>query len=386
MTNILNKPKYFFTLLNAKKRITIEQGGTSSGKTYTTLDVLFYIGIQEPNSVITVVGQDVPNLKKGAYRDAKNIWASSPDYQSMYEKPNETDRIFKCKNGSIIEFTSYQDEQDAKSGKRDYLFVNEANGISFDIYWQLAIRTKKRIFLDYNPNERFWAHDLITEPDAVFFRTWHVHNPFLTEEQHDRIEGIKDKELWEVYARGYTGKISGLIYTNWALCDEIPKDYKKRYIGIDFGFTNDPTAIIDVRLSNGELWVHEIAYSNGLLNTDIARILKEYGVGSTTIVADSAEPKSIAELRSHGLNVEPAKKGADSIKNGIDILKRYKINITKSSAGVRKEISSYKYKVTRDGLTLNEPIDFYNHAMDAMRYVGLNYFNTYNNNYSISVI
>ena len=112
MTNILNKPKYFFALLNAKKRITIEQGGTSSGKTYTTLDVLFYIGIQEPNSVITVVGQDVPNLKKGAYRDAKNIFANSPDYQSMYEKPNETDRIFKCKNGSIIEFTSYQDEQD----------------------------------------------------------------------------------------------------------------------------------------------------------------------------------------------------------------------------------------------------------------------------------
>ena len=386
MTNILNKPKYFFTLLNAKKRITIEQGGTSSGKTCTTLDVLFYIGIQEPNSVITVVGQDVPNLKKGAYRDAKYIWGNSPDYQMMYDKPNETDRIFKCKNGSIIEFTSYQDEQDAKSGKRDYLFINEANGISFDIYWQLAIRTKKRIFLDYNPNERFWAHDLINEPDAVFFRTWHVHNPFLTQEQHDRIEGIKDKELWEVYARGYTGKISGLIYTNWVLCDELPKDYKKRYIGIDFGFTNDPTAIIDVRLSNGELWIHEIAYSNGLLNTDIARILKEYGVGSTTIIADSAEPKSIAELRSHGLNVEPAKKGADSIKNGIDILKRYKINITKSSAGVRKEISAYKYKVTRDGITLNEPIDFYNHAMDAIRYVGLNYFNTYNNNYSISVI
>jgi phage terminase large subunit len=386
MTNNLNKPKYFFNLLNSKERVVIEQGGTSSGKTCTTLDVLFYIGIQEPNSVITVVGQDVPNLKKGAYRDAKYIWGKSPDYQLMYDKPNETDRIFKCKNGTIIEFTSYQDEQDAKSGKRDYLFVNEANGISHDIYWQLAIRTKKRIFLDYNPNERFWAHDLINEPDTIFFRTWHVHNPFLTQEQHDRIEGIKDKELWEVYARGYTGKISGLIYTNWALCDELPKDYKKRYIGIDFGFTNDPTAIIDVRLSNGELWVHEIAYSSGLLNTDIARILKDYGVGSTAIIADSAEPKSIAELRSHGLNVEPAKKGADSIKNGIDILKRYKINITKSSAGVRKEIGSYKYKVTRDGLTLNEPIDFYNHAMDAIRYVGLNYFNTYNNNYSISVI
>jgi phage terminase large subunit len=386
MTNNLNKPKYFFNLLNSKERVVIEQGGTSSGKTCTTLDVLFYIGIQEPNSVITVVGQDVPNLKKGAYRDAKYIWGKSPDYQLMYDKPNETDRIFKCKNGTIIEFTSYQDEQDAKSGKRDYLFVNEANGISHDIYWQLAIRTKKRIFLDYNPNERFWAHDLINEPDTIFFRTWHVHNPFLTQEQHDRIEGIKDKELWEVYARGYTGKISGLIYTNWALCDEMPKDYKKRYIGVDFGFTNDPTAIIDVRLSNGELWVHEIAYSNGLLNTDIARILKDYGVGTTTIIADSAEPKSIAELRSHGLNVEPAKKGADSIKNGIDILKRYKINITKSSAGVRKEIGSYKYKVTRDGLTLNEPIDFYNHAMDAIRYVGLNYFNTYNNNYSISVI
>ena len=136
MTNILNKPKYFFTLLNAKKRITIEQGGTSSGKTYTTLDVLFYIGIQEPNSVITVVGQDVPNLKKGAYRDAKNIWASSPDYQSMYEKPNETDRIFKCKNGSIIEFTSYQDEQDANRYQTKYhsLRLQIGNHVSHSLH------------------------------------------------------------------------------------------------------------------------------------------------------------------------------------------------------------------------------------------------------------
>lgn len=375
MSEILTKPPLFAVNYNATERTIINQGGTSSGKTYTIIDIMFCLAMVVKNQVLTVVGQDIPNLKKGAYRDAKNIWSNSKLYQQWFNKPNESERYFTCVNGSIIEFNSYQDEQDAKSGKRDYLFINEANGIDYKIYWQLATRTKKKVFIDYNPTFRFWAHDLMNEPDTKVIISDHRHNPYLTQEQHDRIEGISDKELFKVYARGLTGKIDGLVYTNWVLVDEMPKDYKKRFTGIDFGFTNDPTAIIDVRLSEGELWVDEYEYQTGMLNSDIAKVIKANGISLVDTVADSAEPKSIAELRTYGIKIEGAMKGADSIKNGIDILKRYKINITKRSTNIRKEILSYKWKVDRDGNLTNEPIDNFNHALDPIRYVALNKLN-----------
>ena len=372
---ITHKSDLFLSNLYANERVLINQGGTSSGKTYTIVDLLFCLGMEADNQVITVVGQDIPNLKKGAYRDAKKIWGDSELYQQWYSKPNETERIFTCRNGSIIEFNSYQDEQDAKSGKRDYLFVNEANGIDYKIYWQLDIRTRKKVFIDYNPTSRFWAHDLTANKDTKLIISDHRHNPYLTKEQHDQIENITDKELFKVYARGLTGQITGLVYTNWTLVDEMPKDYKKRFTGIDFGFTNDPTAIIDVRLSEGELWVDEYEYRTGMLNSDIAKVIKENGISLIDTVADSAEPKSIAELRTYGIKIEGAEKGADSIKNGIDILKRYKINITKRSTNIRKEILSYKWKVDRDGNLTNEPIDNFNHSLDPLRYVALNKLN-----------
>lgn len=370
----LEKPPMFFEIYNAPERIIILQGGTSSGKTYTTIDVLFSLAMKEAKQVITVAGQDIPNLKKGAYRDAKTIYGNSEDYQSWFSKPNETDRIFQCRNGSIIEFSSFTDEQDAKSGKRDYLFINEANGIPYSIYWQLATRTKKKIFIDYNPTYRFWVHEeLINQPDTKLIISDHRHNPFLTKAEHDRIESIKDTELFRVYARGLTGKIEGLIYTDWTLVDELPDNFKYRWIGIDFGFTNDPTSIVDVRLSEGELWIDEVEYRTGLTNIAIGKILRENGINSNlTIVADSAEPKSIAEISNMGFKIEPAHKGADSIKNGIDILKRYKLNITRRSKNIRKELLAYKWKEDRDGKALNEPVGEFNHALDAMRYVALN--------------
>ena len=331
--------------------------------------------MEEENQVITVVGQDIPNLKKGAYRDAKKIWGDSELYQQWYGKPNETERIFKCKNGTIIEFTSYQDEQDAKSGKRDYLFLNEANGIDYKIYWQLEIRTRKKVFIDYNPSIRFWAHDLMGKDDVKVIISDHRHNPYLTKEEHERIESIEDPELFKVYARGLTGKIDGLIYTNWSLVSEMPTIYKRRWIGLDFGFTNDPTGIIDVMLSDGQLWLDEVEYKTGMLNSHIAEAIKENGLQLFEIVADSAEPKSIAELKAMRLKVEGADKGADSIKNGIDILKRYKFNVTRSSKNLKTELNSYKWKIDKNGNALNVPIDAFNHLLDPLRYIALNKLN-----------
>lgn len=372
----IKKPPLWYANHDAKERIRVNQGGTSSGKTYTLMDLLMHFGCVEENLVITVVSESIPNLKKGAYRDAKNILASSPYYQSFYTRINETDRIFYSITGSIIEFNTVTTVQDAKSGKRHILFVNEANGIPYPIYWQLAIRTKRIIFIDYNPTARFWVHDeLIGKPDVKLIISDHRHNPYLSDEEHERIENIQDKELFKVYARGLTGKIEGLIYTNWHIVDEMPKTYKRRWIGLDFGFTNDPTAATDIMLSEGELWIDELIYKRGLTNPDISRELENCGVSrGTIIVADSAEPKSIQEIKNLRWNIEEAKKGADSILNGIDILKRYKINVTRRSTNLRTELGAYKWQVDKiSGQPINKPIDQFNHGLDGIRYVALKY-------------
>lgn len=365
---IFNTSVIFEANYNASEKIVVDQGGTSSGKTYSIIQVLFVLAMSEPRCVITVAGQDIPNLKRGAYRDAKNILSTSKELMSMV-KVNETDRTLYFSNGSLIEFTSYDSEQDAKSGKRDYLFINEANGIPYNVYFQLFIRTSKRTFIDYNPTARFWVHDqLIGKEGVKLIISDHRHNPFISQEMHDEIEGIKDPELHKIYARGMTGRIEGLIYNNWSLCDQMPVESKKHFIGVDFGFTNDPTAIIEVALSNGELWLDEIEYSPGLTNDRIADAIKSHNA-LLQVVCDSAEPKSIQELRNLRVKAEATVKGKDSVNFGIGVMKGYKINVTRRSTNIHRELERYKWKVDKNGNTLNEPIDQFNHALDAVRYV-----------------
>lgn len=675
----------YYANLDCKKRFKVNQGGTSSGKTYSIIQLLFLKGILSPNKVITVVGQDIPNLKKGAYRDAKRIRDNSVGLHEWYPKVNEGDRLIQCVNGSIIEFASFADAQDAKSGKRDILFINEANGVSWEIFWQLNIRTKDEVYIDYNPSARFWVHEnLIGREDVQLILSDHRKNTFLTEEQHETIERIKqeDVELWKVYARGATGSITGLVFPHFNVVDDLPprEEWKVSAWGLDWGFscfkgdtlimtsngekpikniergdyvltrkgyrkvlrkmyngrkkvihkkfafnlqntdifctfnhnfnangiwkkygeltekdslfllsssmawstedthkgntlittttngkrkgciipnccimqslkrltglsrkvwlfitrtstllitksaillcsqilnicryivrwqsgliaikknisvnciqkttgksvgkrcltnskknagfangvvmssrlqtrtsdfaaqdvttdgnikhpkttyrwyanivgrlsmaisilnlrlaaTNvrinyqkpteinelgnevcdvydlwidgvheyfangilvhncDPTALVHLVLAHGEIWTDEVIYRTGMTNPDIAQAMKEAGLtGRDEIVADSAEPKSIAELNRMGYFIKPCKKGADSISNGIDILKRYTWNVTRRSAGLRKELLAYKWKTDRNGDMTNQPIDAFNHAIDAVRY------------------
>lgn len=355
-------------------RIFVNQGGTSSGKTYCIMQLLIIIAMETPRQVITVVGEDLPNLKVGALRDTQSIMESCEELKRLFME-NRTDHYFKCHNGSLIEFKSYDSPQDAKSGKRDYLFINEANGISYDIYWQLAMRTRKKVYLDYNPSARFWVHDkLIGRKDVKLIISDHRGNKFLTEEEHAKIESIDDKELWRVYARGLTGKITGLVFPDFRIVDELPplEECKMRAYGLDFGYVNDESALEEVRLAHGEIWTDEIIYETGLTNPELSRKFKDSGISRRAlIIADCAEMKSIAELVNMGWNVVPSVKGADSINAGIDILHRYKWNVTRRSVGIIGNLKKYKWLVNRDGEQLNKPIDKFNHGVDAVRYVAL---------------
>lgn len=352
-------------------RIFVNQGGTSSGKTYCIMQRLISIAVNEPATIITVAGQDLPNLKVGAMRDTETIFGDSEWLQGFFVW-NRSDYTIKGQNGSLIEFKSYDGEQDAKNGKRDYLFINEANGITYGIYWQLAIRTRRQIFIDYNPSARFWVHEQVMGRDGVkLIISDHRSNMFLTDEEHRRIEGISDPELWKVYARGKTGSITGLVFSHFNVVDELPprEEWKVSAWGLDWGFSADPTALVHLVLAHGEIWTDELIYQTGLTNPDIARLMKEAGLtGRDEVIADSAEPKSIAELNRMGYFIKACKKGADSISNGIDILKRYTWNVTRRSAGLRKELLAYKWKTDRNGDMTNQPIDAFNHAIDAVRY------------------
>lgn len=337
-TSELFRLAYEFTKSN--NAVQVHQGGTSSGKTYSIEQCLFVLAAETEKLIITVVGQDIPNLKAGALRDALSIYNENPELKASVKSYNKSDRIFEFYNGSLIEFKSYDNYQDAKSGKRDYLFVNEANGIQYDIYSELALRTKKKVFIDYNPNAGFWAHEnLIGRPGVEYVISDHRDNPFLPQVIRDKIEALKtiDVELWKVYARGLTGRVEGLIFTNWFICDGIPEGAKLIAVGLDFGFTNDETGALEVYMQDGELWCNEIVYETGLTNPDISKKLNHWGVSkSTEIIADSAEPKSIEELWRLRWNIKGALKGPDSIKISIDILKRYKINVTRASVNLRK--------------------------------------------------
>ena len=357
--------------------VVVNQGGTSSGKTYAILQVLFAKAIKE-TCVITIVGQDIPNLKVGAARDAEDIVLGSPAISQQIVSFHISARTYKFKNDSLIEFKSYENEQDAKSGKRDYLFINEANGIPYNVFEQLHLRTRVQTFLDYNPDASFWVHEkVIPLPNTELIISDHRHNPFLSDKIREKIEALKDKDLdlWKVYARGITGRIEGLVLRKWFVTKEDFSDKTLIGYGMDFGFSNDPTSFIEVRMENGELWVTELIYESGLTNQDISNRLDilEISRGSL-IIADSAEPKSIEELRRMRWTIDGVKKGPDSLMFGINLLKGYTINVHASSKNLINELEQYKWKVDKTGKTLNTPIDAHNHAIDALRYLVMHKF------------
>jgi len=365
---------------NATDPIVIHSGGTNSGKTHSILQYLLALCVKLPGIVATVVGQDIPNLKKGAYRDAKHILNDTDAFNQNLSSHNKSEREFRFKNSSVMEFNSYDDAQDAKSGKRDHLFLNEANGIKKSIFDELEVRTTKQTFIDFNPTARFWAHDMQGRDDVKWFDSTYLNNPFLEPSIRKKIEAyeptpenIKNKTAnewrWMVYGLGKVGRLEGLVFRDFEVSTDWPEKYKWRVFGLDFGFTNSPTALVEIRYAHGNLYWKQHMYQTGLTNPDISEELTRLGFSDDElIVADSAEPKSIEELKRKNWYIEAAVKGKDSVNQGIDAIKRYPIIVDAGSKDLIEEFSSYQWKEDKDGKSTNKPIDSFNHGIDAGRY------------------
>lgn len=370
--------------------VIINQGGTSSGKTYSILQVLFLRAIQyvrtisAPRFVITIAGQDIPNLKVGALRDAKTIVANTHEIADKIDRFNSSNLTFYFKNGAEIEFRSYSNAQDAKSGKREYLFVNEANGISYEVYHELQVRTTKQVFIDYNPNAAFWVHDqlipLIDNPESpikvIRFISNYTHNPFLDDTTIKRIEAMKsDENLWRVYGLGFTGKVKGLIFPKWEQVFSFPENANRISFGLDFGFSESQCALT----INGEfdrcLYSKQLVYETELGNQELIDKIKSFNVGKMPIFADSAEPKSIAELKKAGLNIMPVNKGGDSVSFTIKKINEYDA-FRVVGLDYLKEVSAYAYK---NGV----PVKKNDHLIDATRYYILGIHGKVSNSFTL---
>lgn len=372
MARELKTNKVFGHLLRSDKRITIEQGGTRSGKTYNILIwIIFYYTRKNKGQTITICRKTFPSLRASVMRDFFEILRSYDLYREQYHNKSSSEYYL---NGNLVEFISIDQPDKIRGRKRNLLYINEANELFFEDWQQLIFRTDGKIILDYNPSDSFhWIYDkVIPRDDAEFFQTTYKDNPFLDHTIKQEIERLRDtdEDYWRIYGLGERGRSRATIF-QFDIADE-PRG-KVIAMGMDFGFTNDPTALVRVTEEGGNLYLEEMLYHTNLTNRDISDKLQDLGLTRyDEIWADSAEPKSIEELHRMGWNVKPTTKGKDSIMAGIDILKRYKIFVTKNSKNLIKELQNYKWQEDKNGNLLNRPIDSFNHGIDAVRYATYN--------------
>ena len=368
------------------------QGGQGAGKTIGIEILLQNHAMHQSKNdpkEITIIQGELSKLKKTAMRDFIKILKSYGLFDSNCW--NKTDSIYTFPNGTYIEFLGMDKADVGKGFRRDILFFNELNkgGITLDAYMQFASRANL-IFIDFNPDRRFWLHDeIIPDKDTDFLILTYEDNEYIPINEKKEIlkyrdkgfykwEGLSDKQLfkesnikskywankWRVYGLGLVGSLDGLIFDNWTEIESIPKEAEYIGTGLDFGYSNDPTAITDIYKWNNKRILDEVCYKTGMVNNDIARILKNKG----TVYADSAEPKSIEEIRRHGVDIRPATKGADSIKFGINTMQDQEYLVTRRSVNLKTELNSYTWATDRDGNVINKPIDMFNHLIDGIRY------------------
>jgi phage terminase large subunit len=358
-------------ILRLRNRIKIIQGGTSAGKTFGILPILISKAAKRPLMEISVVAESIPHLRRGALKDFLSMMKSG--FRYVDKRFNKSLLRYDFDNGSYIEFFSADDSSKLRGARRDILYINECNNIEFEAYNELAIRTKREIYLDFNPANEFWVHtELKNEPDTDFVVLTYKDNEALDkgivkEIEKNRLKGLTSSywaNWWNVYGLGEMGSLQGVVFSNWKQIDTIPTEARLLGYGVDFGYTADPTSIVEVYNYNGQRILNETCYQTGLVNTEIAKKLQK----NIIAYADSAEPKSIEEIRRTGQLIKGVTKGLDSVNFGIQIMQSQEYLVTSQSTNLIKELRSYCWDKDRSGKQINKPIANYNHAIDAVRY------------------
>jgi phage terminase large subunit len=366
------------------KRYIAIRGGQGSAKTISILILLINHASSKPNRDIYIVSAELTKMRDTVIKDFVNIMREANLFN---EDRFLAGREYRYPNGSNIKFIGLDKEDVGKGLRSHVVYFNEVNKVNQESFRQMASRSDK-IYLDYNPDAEFYVDtDILTRPDCAFIQLTFKDNEMLKEGERDEIlnyqtqgynlDGtIKNKywaNLWQVYGLGNIGNLIGVIFENWNEVKEIPKDAEFIAYGMDFGFSSDPTTLTACYRYNGELYFNELLYKTKLTNSDIVKEFESLGIGKhQMIVADSAEPKSIEDIRRAGYRIEGAKKGADSIKNGLDTLLRHSINVTENSTNLKNELRNYRWASDKDGKQINVPEGGNDHAIDGIRYVALN--------------
>ncbi|MBA2706127.1 MAG: terminase [Blastocatellia bacterium] len=356
-------------IFQLKKRIRAVSGGTSASKTISILIWCIDYAQTVKGELISVVSESYPHLEDGAMRDFMNIMKS----QGYWRDANwhSTKHEYTFGTGTVIEFVSVDTYGKAHGPRRDVLFVNEANNLSYNIVDQLITRTRKIVWLDWNPSEEFWFYTemLPNRTDVDFITLTYLDNEALDTVTVSEIESHRNnKNWWTVYGLGQLGAVEGRIYKDWAIIDEIPHEARLERRGLDFGYSHDSAALVDIYYYNGGYVWDQRLYQLGMFNRQLADFIKNLDLPQTLIKADSAEPKAIDEIRSFGINIQPVEKGADSVKNGISYIQAQRISVTKSSVDLIREYRGYMWKTDRDGRILPIPEDGKDDCLDAGRY------------------
>lgn len=348
------------------------QGSARSSKTYSVVQWLVNRCISVPNTTVSIVRATLPAIKRSVFRDFIEIISNWGIYNPR--NLNKSELVYHFDNGSWIEFFSCENEQKLRGPKRQILYVNEANEISYIEWQQLQMRTTMFSIIDYNPSfsEEHWINQVNDERKTCWWISTYKDNPFLEQRIIDEIESLQKKNpsLWRVYGLGLRAIVEGLVFPNFQIVNYMPTEtMRHRYIGMDFGYTNDPTAIVEVRIYGKDLYINELCYKTHMLSSDIIRELKEQQGWSPEIISESADPRLIDEIYNAGLDIHPVHKYGGSIEAGITKMQEYNIKITRSSNDIIKEFRNYTYRQDKEGKWLNEPIDAYNHGVDSVRYV-----------------
>ena len=363
----------YYKIRKQNSRININQGGTSAGKTYNIVGTLADLSFDEIGNIISITTDTLPNLKRGAIRDLKHFLADQ-NWTNLFLE-NKSDHTFKnLITGTIIEFFSC-DEMGALGSRRDYLFVNEANRISYDTFSQLEVRTRKKIWLDFNPVNEFWVHtELLKRDDVDFQKTNYLGNEALEENIIKTIEARKgdgNNNWWRVYGLGEIGSLEGNIYSGWNVVKEIPEGYVLKRYGIDFGFSNDPTAVVGIyENENEEICLKTEICQTRLLTPELASMIQK--LPPALCVCDNARPEIIAELQRNGIRAIGCNKTAGEKMNGkrynIELVLRRKISYLESDKELEREYLTYQWRKKKTGEILDEPEDGNDHIMDAIAY------------------